>query len=155
MNLQRVVITLLALTLAFASQLSKTLTAEPLEKFDPYSAKLISPRAGEVLAPGQHVKITWESTFPKVDLSWCETELFLSLDGGKTFTRITGERNAGVQYFDWIVPNSPSAAAVLDIHFGCTGRYPETSSIQAKSTFVISGKLPLPPTAGPQAPDSD
>jgi hypothetical protein len=90
--------------------------------------------------PGQVVRISWTSTLPRMDLSWCETELRLSLDGGRTFTWITGERDPRVKYFDWIVPNTPTNAAVLDVHFGCLGYYPETQSLQTQSAFVISSR---------------
>ena len=48
------------------------------------------------------------------------------------------QRNPNVQYFDSIVPNTPTNAAVLDIRFGCLNIYPETSSLQVQSAFVIS-----------------
>ena len=69
----------------------------------------------------------------------CETEILLSLDGGKTiYMFITSSRRPNVQYFDWTVPNTPTNAAVLDIRFGCLNLYPETSSLQVQSSFVIS-----------------
>jgi hypothetical protein len=137
MKTQRFIITLFALTFAFAPQLFRTASAEP--RGPKYSAQLISPIAGEVLVPGQVVRVEWTSVLPKVvDLSWCETEIRLSLDGGTTFTWITGERDPRVKYFDWTVPNTPTNAAVLDIHFGCLGYYPETESLQVRSAFVIS-----------------
>jgi hypothetical protein len=71
----------------------------------------------------------------------CETEIALSLDGGRTFEWITGERDPREKYFDWTVPNTPTNAGVLDIHFGCLGYYPETASIQIHSTFAISKPL--------------
>jgi hypothetical protein len=43
----------------------------------------------------------------------------------------------GAQNHDWIVPNTPTNAAVLDIRFGCLNLYPETSSLQVQSAFVI------------------
>ena len=43
-----------------------------------------------------------------------------------------------MQYLDWTVPNTPTNEAVLDIRFGCLNLYPETSSLQLKSAFVIS-----------------
>jgi hypothetical protein len=135
MKPQRFIITLFALTFAFAPQLFRTASAEPRGK---YRAELISPSAGEVLVPGQVFKISWKSTLPRMDLDWCETELRLSLDGGRTFTWITGERDPRVKYFNWTVPNTPTNAAVLDIHFGCLGHYPETASLQVRSPFVIS-----------------
>ena len=59
----------------------------------------------------------------------CETEILLSLDGGRTtYMRLTESRNPRVQYFDWIVPNAPTNKAVLDIRFGCLNIYPETQA---------------------------
>ncbi len=69
----------------------------------------------------------------------CETEILLSLDGGRTiYMLITEQRNPEVQYFDWTVPNTPTNVAVLDIRFGCLNLYPETPSLQVQSAFVIS-----------------
>ena len=103
-----------------------------------YSAKLISPKPGEVLTPGQVVRIQWKAEFPHMDLSMCETEILLSLDGGKTiYMFITSSRRPEIQYFDWTVPNAPTQTGVLDIRFGCLNIYPETSSLQIRSSFVI------------------
>jgi len=91
------------------------------------------------LIPGQVVRIEWTANFPNVDLTMCETEILLSLDGGKTiYMFITSSRRPKVQYFDWTVPNTPTNAAVLDIRFGCLNIYPETPSLQVQSAFVIS-----------------
>ena len=138
MKTQRFIITLFAFTFAFAPQSFRTASAEP--KGSKYHVELISPRAGEVLMPGQVVRVEWKSVFPDVyvDLSWCETEIRLSLDGGTTFTWITGERDPREKHFDWTVPNTPTNAAVLDIRFGCLGYYPETEGLQVQSAFVIS-----------------
>ena len=137
MKTPRLILALLALTFALASQLPGTAFAQADQK--KYSAKLISPRAGQVLSPGQVVRIEWTANFPNVDLTMCETEILLSLDGGKTiYMLLTEQRNPKVQYFDWTVPNTPTNAAVLDIRFGCLNIYPETSSIQVQSAFVIS-----------------
>ena len=137
MKTPRLILALLALTFALASQSPGTAFAQADTK--KYSAKLISPRAGQVLSPGQVVRIEWTANFPNVDLTMCETEILLSLDGGKTiYMFITSSRRPKVQYFDWTVPNTPTNAAVLDIRFGCLNIYPETSSIQVQSAFVIS-----------------
>jgi hypothetical protein len=137
MKTQRLILALFALTVALAPQSSKTAFAQPYQKR--YSAKLISPRAGEVLVPGQVVRIAWTANFPDVDLTMCETEILLSLDGGKTtYMLVTEQRNPKVQYFDWIVPNAPTNTAVLNIRFGCLNIYPETPSLQVQSPFVIS-----------------
>jgi hypothetical protein len=57
---------------------------------------------------------------PNIDLSWCELELYLSVDGGATFPfRITPQLDPRAAFFYWTVPNMPTATAVLDIRFGC------------------------------------
>ena len=137
MKIQRLTLVLLALTFALAPQLPGTAFAQRTQ--DNYRAKLISPRPGQVLIPGQVVRIEWTADFPNVDLEMCETEIFLSLDGGRTiYMLLTEQRNPKVQYFDWTVPNAPTNTAVLDIRFGCLNIYPETSSLQVQSAFVIS-----------------
>ena len=136
MKTPRLILALLALTFALDPQLAGTAFAQGYDK--KYSAKLISPRPGEVLMPGQVVRVEWTAAFPDVDLTMCETEILLSLDGGKTiYMFITSSRRPKVQYFDWTVPNAPTNAAVLDIRFGCLNIYPETSSLQVQSAFVI------------------
>ncbi|MGE5208208.1 MAG: hypothetical protein ACM3KL_02635 [Alphaproteobacteria bacterium] len=137
MKARRLVLALVASTLIFGLQSLGTALGQIYDK--KYSAKLISPRPGEVLHPGEVVRIQWRSDFPDVDLTMCETEILLSLDGGKTiYMFITSSRRPKVQYFDWTVPNTPTNEAVLDIRFGCLNIYPETSSLQVQSKFVIS-----------------
>jgi hypothetical protein len=136
MKAQRLILALLALTFVFTPQ---SLTTASAARKKEYSAKLISPKAGEVLIPGQVVRIEWTAVFPDVNLTLCETEILLSLDGGRTFTSmITEMRDPTVQYFNWTVPKTPTRAAVLTIRFGCLGVYPETASPQLQSAFVIS-----------------
>lgn len=137
MKTQRLILTLLALTFALAPQSPRTAFAE--RKKD-YSAKLISPKPGEVLRPGQVVTIEWTAVFPHVDLTMCETEILLSLDGGRTFTYVSSQRDPKVQYYNWTVPETPTRMAILDIRFGCLGIYPETFSPQVQSAFVISAQ---------------
>src|ERR1043166_3785778 len=136
MKSKRLILGLLALIFALAPQSLRIVSAQPNKK---YTARLISPRPGQVLNPGQVVRIEWAADFPDVDLSMCETEVLLSLDGGKTiYARLTESRNPRIQYFDWTVPNAPTNQAVLDIRFGCLNLYPETPSLQVQSAFVIS-----------------
>ena len=136
MKTPRFILALLALTVALAPQSPKTAFSRPYTK--DYSAKLISPRPGEVLVPGQVVRIQWTADFPDVDLTMCEAEVLLSLDGGRTiYMRLIESRNPTLQYFDWTVPNTPTNEAVLDIRFGCLNIYPETRSVQIRSAFVI------------------
>jgi hypothetical protein len=56
---------------------------------------------------------------------------------------LTEQRNPKIQYFDWTVPNTPTNQGVLDIRFGCLNIYPETSSLQVQSPFVIIPTSPL------------
>src|SRR4029079_18824952 len=137
MKSRRLILAVLALTFALAPQSPRNAFAQ--RKLGNYRARLISPRPGEVLVPGQVVRIEWTADFPHVDMSMCETEILLSLDGGAPiYMFITSQRNPKVQSFNWTVPNTPTNAAVLDIRFGCLNIYPETASPQVQSTFVIS-----------------
>ena len=134
------VVTLFAVAFAFAPQLLKTSTAAPDAQQGTYAAKLVSPQAGDVVFPGQNVRVEWEALFPKlnVPLSWCEMEVFLSLDGGRTFNMcISVSFDPKATFFYWTVPNTPTNTAVLDIRFGCEQFYPETPSVQSASSFVI------------------
>jgi hypothetical protein len=134
----RFILALLALTFALAPQLRGTAAAQGSRQHK-YGARLISPRRGDVLVPGQVVRVQWTADFPDVDVTMCETEVLLSLDGGRTmYMLLTEQRNPKLQYFDWTVPNTPTNAAVLNIRFGCLNIYPETSSLQVQSAFVIS-----------------
>jgi hypothetical protein len=108
-----------------------------------YSAQLISPVAGQVVYPGQRIRVEWRSVLPPINLGACETEVFLSLDGGHTFTMwISPWMNPKAQYFDWTVPNTPTNQAVLQIRFGCEPGYPESFAPQPASTFTIANALP-------------
>jgi hypothetical protein len=133
MKLQRFVLALVAFAFVWSPQSPDTAVAQSREA---YRAKLISPKPGEVLTPGKVVRIEWIADYPNVDLAMCETEVLLSLDGGKTVYMMLRElRNPKEQYFDWTVPNVSTKEAALDIRFGCMNVYPESSSIQ--QTFQI------------------
>jgi len=93
MKLHRLLPALLALAAVLTPQLPGTAFAQSDKP--KYSARLISPRPGEILQSGQVVRIQWTATFPNVDLSMCETEVLLSLDGGKTiYLMVTEQRNS-------------------------------------------------------------
>ena len=80
---------------------------------------------------------------PNINLGACEMEVWLSVDGGRTFPMwISPWLNAKAQSFDWTVPNMPTNAAVMDIRFGCEQFYPETYAPQPASTFVIAKSAP-------------
>lgn len=104
-----------------------------------YSAVLISPMAGQVVHPGQKIKVEWRSFLPPINLGACEMEVWLSLDGGRTYTReISPWLDPKAQYFYWIVPNTPTDQAVMDVRFGCEPGYPESYAPQLASTFRIA-----------------
>lgn len=134
MNTRGLLATIFAMALSAAPQLVSTASAGGT-----YSATLISPRVGQVLYPGQHIRVEWTSVLPNINLGPCEKEVWLSVDGGKTFPMwISPWLNPKAQSFDWTVPNILTNAAVLDIRFGCEQFYPETYAPQPASTFVIA-----------------
>ena len=76
---------------------------------------------------------------PNINLGACEMEVWLSVDGGRTFPMwISPWLNAKAQSFDWTVPNMLTNAAVMGIRFGCEQFYPETYAPQPASTFMIA-----------------
>ena len=140
MNKRVFLATIFAMALNAAPQLVSNASAGGT-----YSATLISPRVGQVLHPGQKIRVEWRSTLPNIYLGACEMEVWLSVDGGRTFTTwISPWLNGKAQSFDWTVPNLPTNAAVMDIRFGCEQFYPETYAPQPASTFVIA-KAPYTP----------
>ena len=134
MNTRGLLVTIFAVALSVAPQLVSNSSAAGT-----YSATLISPRVGQVLHPGQKIRVEWRSALPNIDLGACEMEVWLSVDGGRTFTMwISPWLNPKAQYFDWTVPNMPTNAAVIDIRFGCEPGDPESYAPQPASTFVIA-----------------
>jgi hypothetical protein len=129
-------IAVFALVIACTPALAQRPTPEPRR----YAARLVSPTAGQVLVPGQKVKVEWRAILPNLDLSWCELEVYLSLDGGNTFPfRITPQLDPRASFFYWTVPNLPTNTAVLDIRFGCEASFPESYSPQIAGRFAIAG----------------
>jgi len=107
----------------------------------PYTPILISPTAGQVLYPRQAVRVEWENSIPNQVTypAYCEIELWLSLDGGWTWAfQITPSMDPNTKFFYWIVSNTPTNSALLDIRFGGEPFYPETQHTQNSSPFVIA-----------------
>ena len=97
-------VTMFAVALSFAPQLVSNSSAAGT-----YSAHLISPMAGQVLYPSQKIRVEWRSTLPPINLGACEMEVWLSLDGGRTFTMwISPWLDPKAPYFNWTVPNMPT-----------------------------------------------
>ncbi len=139
MKIPGLIVTLVLVAFAFAPA---KLNAQSSQK-QAYSAKLSSPRLGQVLYVGQQFRIAWDEALPDMrNLHACEMEIWLSLDGGRTFSTCITPISTTRRYFDWTVPNTPTNAAVLDIRFGCEMYYPETASPQPASTFVIAKTAP-------------
>src|SRR5262249_7975123 len=113
MKVRGFVVALFAVALSFAPQFVNTSSAG-----GGYSSRLISPTLGQVLHPGQQVRIEWAPTFPNINLSGSEMVIWMSLDGGRTFTSWVTFTGVNSRYYDWTVPNTPTNAAVLDIRFG-------------------------------------
>jgi hypothetical protein len=134
MNTRWLLATIFAVALSAAPQLVSNAGAGGT-----YSATLISPRVGQVLNPGQQIRVEWKTVLPNINLGACEMEVWLSVDGGRTFTMwISPWLNPKANYFDWTVPNTLTNAAVLDVRFGCEPGYPESYAPQPASTFVIA-----------------
>src|ERR1043166_5418193 len=91
-----------------------------------YAVKLTSPVAGQGLFAGEQIMVEWEDRLPHIPLPGCESELWLSLDGGSTFTWSAFLSPTSTSLL-WTVPNTPTNSAVLDIRFGCDLHYPEAS----------------------------
>jgi hypothetical protein len=129
------VATLSLLVFAFVPSLLWALPPPPPN----YSPTLISPVAGQVLHPGQIVRVEWKPSIRYTWPSYCEIELWLSLDGGSTYTlSVTPSVDPNTTFFYWSVPNTPTNEAVLDVRFGCEPAYPESFHPQTASPFVIA-----------------
>ena len=103
-----------------------------------YVVRLISPVTGQVLYAGQKIMVEWKHTLPNIPLPGCESEVWLSLDGGRTFPMWITSLDPRSTSFLWTVPNTPTNAAVLDIRFGCDLHYPESYAPQPASMFTIA-----------------
>jgi hypothetical protein len=89
---------------------------------------LVSPKAGAEVVAGTVVPIVWRGlqgglVCPRGMVS--EQEIFLSVDGGKTFPyRLTQQlkrpfKPLAAATFQWRVPNLPTDEAVLNLRYGC------------------------------------
>jgi hypothetical protein len=98
------------------------------------------PTSGQAFTPGETVEILWTTTVPKgLDCSWCEQEIYLSLDGGQTLSRrITRQLGPDAGKFSWLVPDTPSNNAMLVMQFGIEGSLSsEIRPTQSSAQFQI------------------
>jgi hypothetical protein len=121
-------------------------TAKKSQRIFP-KLRMVAPQSGEALVPGQKVTIAWETDIPAaLDLKFCEQEIFLSLDGGKTLAkRITPRLNGTATAFTWTVPDLPTSNAVLVFRFGSEGgkHIFEKAYIKKESRFRIENATGL------------
>jgi hypothetical protein len=117
------------------------------QKRRPPNVILVSPKAGDVLTPGDQITIAWEIDAPaNANFQGCEQEIYLSTDKGKSIAaRLTPEFSYTMTSYTLTVPNLPTKKAVIVIGFGCEGATPyfEVQYPQKQSVFRIS-----PPPAG-------
>jgi hypothetical protein len=71
MRIRGFIVTILAVVLIFAPQFVNSSNAAS----NKYSAQPISPTAGQVLYPGQKVRVEWKSVLPPINLARCEAEV--------------------------------------------------------------------------------
>ena len=112
------------------------------QKRHPPNIILVSPKAGDVLTPGDQVTISWEIDAPATEnLQGCEQEIYLSTDRGRTIAvRLTPEFSYSVTSYTMTVPNLPAKKAVIVMGFGCEGGTPifESQYPQKQSVFKIN-----------------
>jgi hypothetical protein len=143
MSVRRVLPALVGIALALSMFVVSTETVTAQSPARP-SIRMLTPTKGQSFRPGQKVRITWEFVWPagahESTNAWCEQEIFLSIDGGQTVARrITLRLDPDERFFDWVVPNTPTNKAVLDIHYGCetADSLGEVRNVQRKAEFRI------------------
>lgn len=106
----------------------------------------VSPSAGETVKVGDVVTIEWEFVdgsgviLTDDQMRWCEQEIYLSLDNGRTIDRrITIRLDPAARVTQWVVPNTPTNEAMLDLHYGCEadGLPHEVRNLQKGFRFKI------------------
>ncbi len=93
--------------------------------------RFLSPGSGEALSPGTIVEVRWTSLCGAArEGRLDESELVLSLDGGRTFpVRVSPELRACASRFLWKVPALPADHARLALRAGAEER-DETEAIE-------------------------
>lgn len=135
-----VIVIVIAIAVTMVAQFADTVTVADTNSERPeFHATLISPRAGQILRPGEVVKVEWTASIPNIDPSRCESEFALSVDGGMTYPWIIGPwLDGNTRKFYWTVPDRPTNQAVLMVRYGCWLEFPESYSPQTSSMFVIA-----------------
>ena len=117
--------------------------AATLQKIRPPRPRLISPQNGDTLIAGETIFIRWEVDTNGINVPFCEQEIFLILDNGKSFELVAREVGENVREMEWTVPNKPTTHATLSFGAGCDQRpfaFYEGLFPQSREVFQI-----LPP----------
>jgi hypothetical protein len=104
---------------------------------------LVSPRNGDTLIAGESIFIRWEVDTTGINVPFCEQEIFLIIDNGKSYELVARELGENVREIEWTVPNRPTTHATLSFGAGCDQRpfaFYEGLFPQAQHVFQI-----LPP----------
>lgn len=107
-------------------------------------AQVRAPLGGQAVWVGSVVEVAWYPLPREAE----EMELFLSLDGGKTFPlRLTPQLPPGLDAVRWLVPNLPTPAARLRLRVGIPGQG-EVDAPPSDSFPIVAGAcIPAEPVA--------
>lgn len=107
-------------------------------------AGFVSPAAGARVESGQTVAVEW-NLFSPSPFGFEESELLLSLDGGRTFPlRVTREIAPGARQLFWRVPALPTTRARLALRTGSGDPDSETIRLVGQEFSIVAGpRLPL------------
>ncbi|HET8674878.1 MAG TPA: hypothetical protein VFO63_03745, partial [Blastocatellia bacterium] len=83
---------------------------------------LVSPRNGDTLIAGESIFIRWEVDTTGINVPFCEQEIFLIIDNGKSYELVAREIGENVREIEWTVPNRPTTHATLSFGAGCDQR---------------------------------
>ena len=84
--------------------------------------RLTSPQNGDTLIAGESIFIRWDVDTTGINVPFCEQEIFLILDNGKSYELVARELGENVREIEWTVPNRPTTHATLSFGAGCDQR---------------------------------
>ncbi len=76
------------------------------------AAHVVSPDGGELLASGSSHDLYWGADD---DEQVTAVELYYSVDGGATFPYLIADHEFNDGHYEWLVPNTPAAQAVVSV----------------------------------------
>jgi hypothetical protein len=84
--------------------------------------RLLQPRNGDTLIAGETTFIRWTVDTNGINVPFCEQEIFVIIDNGKSYELVARELGQDVREFEWTVPNRPTTHATLSFGAGCDQR---------------------------------